>query len=170
MPTGVPRLPEPHEWMVMKVCTICWERKPCAKFGAAVYAEDGSIRYYSSYCNDCKAERGRRRKDAWVEQNRDHVRAYNREWQRERRARLRQEKMLRMETLPKGPFVAWLEKQVELFDGLDPVAQCIGISERTLRRIMVEQDRVSLVTVDKCCVALGFHIYDLYPELAEEAA
>lgn len=51
--SGQPRTPEAREWVLMKVCAHCKNRRPWAMFPRRTLWPDGSVRTPESYCYTC---------------------------------------------------------------------------------------------------------------------
>lgn len=168
MPRGVPRVPEPREWVLVKRCSKCGETKPWALFSPARYWPDGSVRHVVARCRACEAERRNdpARRAGYRERNAQRLRDYHREWMRARRAALRAEGAGDV-MLEVGPFREWLAARALEVGGFQALADCLGEERRTIHRIRTEQRTVGLSIVDRCATALGWHIGEIYDE--EEA-
>lgn len=161
MPSGVPRIPEPWEWVRTKRCSRCGKEKPWAQFPPRKYWPEGGVRFVAAHCHDCDSALSRERQRQYRRENR--YREYKVAWRRRKRAALRRDRGQRDSmSLPVGPLLAWLEERADDLGGLSAVAASCGTNERNLRRIR-SQETVSLSFVDRCCVALGFHVNDVYP-------
>lgn len=171
MPNGVPRIPQPREWLLTKFCVGCGERKPWARFSPGGYNEDGSVRRVTTYCHDCQAKTVWKRQEEWRRQNQEHIQAYKRDWSRRQKKTMRASKTSYGEFLPKGPFVAWLNDRAAELGGVMAVAECVGVDEKALRRVRDEQETVGTVLADRCFTALGWHLDEVYENWHElEAA
>lgn len=168
MPSGVARIPEPREWLLTKTCTRCEVTKPWAKFPPRRYWPDGSVRVIASHCHDCDSALTRARHASYRRRNEQPYREYQADWQRRKRAALRAERTADT-SLPVVPhFLAWLFDRSQELGGWAALGECIGVHERQLYRFRTgEQSQVRLAEVDRCAVALGFHLTDIYPEEAE---
>ena len=62
--------------------------------------------------------------------------------------------------LPREPLLRELERRA----GLYALARNAGVSDRTIRRIRVENKRVRLDTADRLAVAMGIPLSTIYPE------
>lgn len=156
------RVPQPREWLLTKVCRRCGERKPWARFSPRGYNEDGSVRNVTTYCHSCQSATVADRQKEWRQRTIDRRRAYWREQERRRRLRAGSEP-----TIPAAPFREWLELRLVSAGGPAAVAAVSGVDARTLRRIRAGQAGVRLSVVDRCCVALGCHLSEVYPDLDE---
>lgn len=162
---GIPRIPEPREWLLTKVCSQCGERKVWAKFSPLRYNDDGSVKYVSSRCHTCRnAERRASRYDLnWAARNREQRREYHRQYQQQRTAKRRSERTGR-DMVPIAPLVAFLRDQVDERGTIAEVAALIGTNEAQIRRVLTEYyPRVSLGKADRYITRLGFHLSDVYP-------
>lgn len=171
MPSGIPRSPEPREWVLKRTCTgPCGETKPWAEFRVRNRWPDGSTRTVQSKCRECEAQYERGYAAAWRDRNREKVRAYNRAWGARQRAILRAERISGDEWLPPDPFLDWLAERANEVGGWSELGERLDMEERQLFRLRYEQQRVRLSMVDRACVRLGFHLSDVYPEVYEEVA
>ena len=165
MPSGVPRIPRPEEWILKKICTRCGEEKPWAKFSPGSYWDDGSVRCVQSYCQDCHAEINRNRPKKPIAPERL---AYLVDYKRRQRAALRAERTSDGKRLPSAPIRELLNRAVKDTEDWVLLGEQCRMSERIFRRVMV-QENVTLRLADAICTRLGVRVYDLYPELEEAA-
>lgn len=173
MPRGVPRIPEPREWLLTKVCRVCEERKPWAKFSPLEYEADGTtVKYVASKCHKCDAARKNDpvARQAYRDRNVEKLRDYHREKSAKRRADLRREAAANTGLLPSLPLQTFLWERVMMLEtpSWDVLASQAGVPDRSIRRVM-KQERVSLRLADEICTRLGSHINDVYPDLEEAA-
>ena len=169
MPRGVPRIPEPREWVLTKKCTVCAETKPWALFSPMAYWEDGSVRRVYAYCKECDSKRGAERKRKYRRDNLARFSEYNRAWKADRRRALEAERTSGGRRLPSPPLTALILRAAEEEGEMAIVAEQCQMQERILRRVMA-QEHVTLRLADEICTRLGVRLYDVYPELEEVAA
>lgn len=165
MPSGTPRIPEPREWVLHRACTECGERKPWARFSPATYFEDGTVRTVQSKCHACQSAASAKRWTRYRAENTDRVRAYQREWCRQRSAK-RQEERGYSPRLPAAPFQAWLRRVWLLEESLEPLARDAGLHPDTLAKVLSRNKFVAETTADAALCARGQNLHDLYPEAA----
>lgn len=171
MPSGFPRIPEPREWLLTKVCAGCGDPKPWARFSPREYWPDGSVLRVASHCHECCASlpSARRARASYEERNRDRRRVAKTRWKRRHRAAMR--KQDHAGRLPAAPLRARLEAYVAEGGEMVTLAAMSGCSERVLRRVLKHaQEGVALNTVDRTLTCLGEHIDSLYPVDLERAA
>lgn len=157
MPRGVPRIPEPREWVLTQRCSRCRQVKPWALFTPDRRWPDGTVRTVNPICKRCKADLFA----SYRARNRERIQARQREWVRGRRRAGQREARL-----PAAPLRVWLDRWLSEDDRRTIVllAELAGVSDRILRRILNrEQENVSLDVADRCLVATGGHLNDLYP-------
>lgn len=169
MPSGIPRTPEPWEWMQTRSCTGCGEVKPWARFSPRTYWPDGTVRTIQSHCHTCQAKTVHARQAAWRDRHRQRRRRYQRDWLRRKRAAIRAERGGIGKRLPVAPFIAWL-RQVELEEGdLASLARAANLHTDSLTHALKRHRYVSLTVADAALTARGCHLHDLWPELLEAA-
>ena len=77
----------------------------------------------------------------------------------------------RVGRLPVGPLREALERAWAGSESdFDTFAESVGLHPRALRRVLREDERVSLDLADRVCTYLPESLMELYPELYEEAA
>ena len=176
MPRGVPREIQPREWILQRKCVTCGETKAWAHFSPMAYWPDGSVRRVYCYCRACDSRRGAERKRAYRERRREELNAYSIAYKRRVREQLAREATGRDSPLPTAPLRSFLERAYAERAEVDPsytlarFAEECGVSERMIRRIDREQQRTAMRVVDTICTRLGVPMWEVYPELLEEAA
>lgn len=118
---------------------------------------------------DRQQERNRR----YRERHGERIKRSQSEWARRKRQQLRQDRNSDGPLIDAGPFVTWAEARMADGWGQGVLAECAGLTDRTLRRLMNgEQLKVRLDAVDRAAIATGFHLNDIYPpnELEDLAA
>lgn len=177
MPRGIPRIPEPWEWVKTRACARCGQVKPWAKFAPARYWPDGTVRRVACWCHECDAARTRARladvraarDDRW-----DRYEGYRQQWVQRKRAALAAERSNGGSMLDVAPLRGLLGRvlaaEADQDVGVTLLAARCGVDDRTLRRLLAEQSKTSLRIADQICVRLGVRIYDLWPELEDLAA
>lgn len=162
---GIPRIPEPREWLLTKVCSKCGERKPWALFSPHRYNEDGSIRRVQPYCRACHVKRHREHRRRWQKENWEHKLEYEREWRAKRAAALRAERFGWDRKLSGEPITLFLEGQLKRHETFAEIAGICQCDETTIRRLVKRQAKtVSLRQADRIITRLGFHLSDVYPQ------
>lgn len=157
MPPGIARIPEPREWLLTKRCARCRQTKAWALYSPARYWPDGTVRQVQAWCRACKIEHERITPRP-VSQHRLN---YLAERKRRTRAALRAERVTDAQ-LPVAPLREWLGQRAADLGGWAALAECLGVSERRLRRVCREQATVGMAVADRWCVALGWHLNDVY--------
>lgn len=175
MPCGVARIPGPEEWILHKKCTRCGKTKPWAKFPPRAYWPDGSVRRIAAHCSACDAEMTRVRQLKWREEGSEQwkrLEAGRREWRRRKRHAISADRATARNShrLPIEPIREFIERQTRKGVEIREIAEVCEIPERAIDRILHENKHVSLRLADTIATRLGVHLYDLYLELAEEAA
>lgn len=161
---GIPRIPEPREWLLTKVCSKCGERKPWAHFSPNAWNEDGSVRYVTSRCKACRAAESGPLSARRRERDPEGVRTYGREWLRQRVAHHRREAAGQDRSLPAVPLAEFLAERLEIHGTMRELAALCGCDEAGIRRVLKgAQQRVSLGKADQYITRLGFHLSDVYP-------
>lgn len=174
MPRGVPRIPEPWEWVKTKDCRgPCRQEKPWALFAVRTLWPDGTVRTVDSYCKDCKYELSKDAQVAWRLRNRATYLAEQARRERRRYAAIVAQRRLanpgRGGTLmPVGPLLEFLAGAESDLPDVETMAQVAGVDERIIRRLRQEARSVSLAQADKIITRLGGRLDDVYPY--EEAA
>lgn len=105
-------------------------------------------------------------RERFRERHREQLRKSGNEWARRKRKQVERDRKGYGELLPAEPFYEWLDGRRET---AGEIAKIAGVSARRLNAVLTgENKRISLDTVDRCLLAFGEHIDDLYPY--EEAA
>ena len=160
---NVERIPEPWEWLQMKVCSCCAVKKAWAFYSPREYWPDGTVRSVGSRCRECRAKERSRHK------NSEARRTYQREWRRRQRAQIRAERAEGGTRLPGAPFKSWL-RFVEVEEGgLARLAEDAGLHPDTLAKVLSRNDCVMDKTAEAALCARGAMLADIYPELQEAA-
>ena len=172
MTAGIPRIPEPREWVLHKKCSKCSKLKPWALYSPKTYAKDGAVATVQSYCRSCHASTYREYQCDYRRANQEWIRTYKSDWAKRRRAQMQQESVSNNRgRLPAAPLHAFLWRRVMEMEepSWAELAETCGVPDRSIRRVLV-QENVSLSFADKVCTALDSSIYDLWPHLQEMAA
>src|SRR6185312_3004617 len=133
MPSGVPRIPSPAEWVVKKQCTRCGETKPWAKFPPRKYWPDGTVRRVASHCSKCDSEMTlayQQRMRLERGENFQRYEARRAEWQRRKRAALRAEQTSGGVRLPSGPICELLNRAVKDTGDWTLLGEQCGMTDR----------------------------------------
>jgi hypothetical protein len=185
-----------------KPCSGCRQVKPINNFTMKRRMLKTGLKVFpSAKCKACEAARQReirrQRKETMTPEeiremhrrwnaNRDPEkrRAYQREWKtiQRRKAgakpnRVTLERFVKPETVPLGPFMAWVRATFDIENHLPEVADTLKISERRLRTLNAGYEwkngkkyvieNISVDVVDRALLAYGgtTFLWDLYPEL-----
>ena len=159
MPSGVPRIPEPREWVLTRRCSCCRATKPWALFSPRRYWPDGTVRQVQAWCRACKIELEKRVNRPITPERRRYLAAAK----RRKRAALRADRGLGPR-LPVAPFKGWLERVREEEGGLAALAEDAGLHEDTLAKVLSRNVVVSTRTAEAALCARGRMLQDLYPE------